>query len=48
MSSRWNLIFESGAYLAIVLTQMNTGSYRFIGMIARARIKSSFKVSTVF
>ena len=39
---------ESGAYLAIMLTQMNTDSYRFTGMIERVRIKSSFKVSAIF
>ena len=48
MSSRWNLTFESGAYLEIVLTQMNTGSYRFRGMIERVHIKSSLKCQQYF
>ena len=48
MSSRWNLTFESGAYLAIVLMQMNTGSYRFTGMIERVRSRISLKISAVF
>ena len=39
MSSRWDLTFESGVYLAIVLTQKITGSYRFTGMIERVRLK---------
>ena len=48
MSSGWNLTFEYGAYLAIVLTQMNTGSYKFTGTIERVRIKSYLKISAVF
>ena len=48
MSSRWNLTFESGAYLAIVLTHMITGSYRFTGMIERVRIKNYLKYPAAF
>ena len=39
--SRWNLTFESVAYLEIMLTQMITGSYKFTGMIKRVCIKNS-------
>ena len=40
--------FESGAYLAIVLMQMNTNSYRFTGMIDQVYIKRSFKCQQYF
>ena len=40
--------FEYGAYLAVVLTQMNTDSHRFTGMIERVRIKNSLKYPAVF
>ena len=46
MLSRWNLTFESGAHLEIVLTQKITSSYRFTGMIERVHFKKILKVSS--